>query len=229
LVSESEAQQELNNLIAKTPAENSKQILKDKFGTLVATDKKSITLFNRESTTKGSPIVNSFNLNFSSIFQAVLKVNLLADQGRILGFIPNEFILTEINVNGARFIPSDPRSSVNVIDRAGQNSLNPVLLPQGENEIAISFNAPIGAGFTSPNAEITAILIIDGKESPFSLRTVNTTQIQKDLNAFIKDNTPLTIALAVLLVIALIAIAITVTRVGTATSSIAEITSEVKG
>jgi len=228
LVSESEAQQEQNNLIAKTPIENSKEILRQKFGTLQASDKKSLTLFNRESTAKGSPIVNSFNLNFSSIAQAVLKVNLLADQGRILGFIPNEFAISEININGARFTPSDPRSSVNIIDRAGVNSLNPVLLPQGENEIAISFNAPIGAGFVSPNAEITAILIIDGKEAPLSLRSINTTQITKDIQGFIKDNTPLTIALVVLLVIALIAIAITVTRVGSA-KDVTNLVSEVKG
>ena len=227
MVSQSDEQIEANNLIAKTPIENSKQILREKFGTLEASDKKSLTLFNRESTAKGSPIVNSFNLNFSSIAQAVLKVNLLADQGRILGFIPNEFLLSEININGARYIPSDPRSSVNIIDRAGVNSLNPVLIPKGENEIAISFNAPIGAGITSPNAEITAILIIDGDEAPISLTSLNTTQVSKDVQAFIKDNTPLTIALVVLLVISLIAIAIIVTRVGSA-KDITNLVSEVK-
>ena len=192
---------------------DSKKILQSKFGDQVTTSKDAINIFNRESTEKGSPMTKSFNLNYNTITQAVLKVNLLADEGKILGFIPNEYKIQDINVNGKVFQPSDPRSSVNIIEQINQGGLGKVLNKDGENTISINWNAPIGAGVTSPNAEISAILIIHGDKGLFDPTSlVNPTQTLKDVQGFIKDNVPLTIGLAVLLVIVLIAIAFIVSK-----------------
>jgi hypothetical protein len=192
---------------------DSKSLVSEKFGDQITTSKDAITIFNRESTEKGSPITKSFKLNYDNITQAVLKVNLLADEGKILGFIPNEFKIQDINVNGKVFTPSDPRSSVNVIEKINDGSLNKVLNKDGENTISINFNAPIGAGITSPNAEISCILIVHGKRGLFDpTDLVTPTQTIKDVQAFIKDNVPLTIGLAVLLVVVLVAIAFIVSK-----------------
>jgi hypothetical protein len=224
---------ELKNFAQILPKQDSKKIVLEKFGDLIASDQRSVTVFNRQSTDKGSPIVKSFNLNFDSIAQAVLKVNLLADQGRILSFIPNEFKLTEITLNGFRFIPSDARSSVNVVDKSNDSVLNKILIPKGENQIAVSFDAPIGAGFTSPNAEITAILVVNGNESGLPL-VPNTTQITKDITGFIQGNTPLAIALIILFIIGLALVAFIVTKappkeIRGLVSDTREIKSEVSG
>ena len=217
---------------------DSKELLRSKFGDQEFTNKESLVIFNRQSTEKGAPITKTFSLNFDHITQAVLKVSLLADQGRILGFIPNEFKLTEFIVNGKRFIPSDPRQSINVIDKVNDTSLNKVLRPNGENTISINFDAPIGAGVTSPHAEIVAILILNGKKNPFALPTnlTNITQSTKDVQAFVKDNLPLTIFLIIAFVASLIALAFITTK-GTKgavatkgiTGDIKTITQEVKG
>jgi len=199
------------NLTSLLPKEDSKRIVLAKFGDLIASDKRSITVFNRQTTAKGSPISKSFDLNFHSIAQAVLKINLIADEGRILQFIPNEYTLQEINVNGFRFTPSDTRSSVNLIDKSNDSVLNKILIPKGENQISISFNAPIGAGFTSPNAEITAILVINGNESTIPL-IPSTTQITKDIQGFISGNTPLALALIILFIIAIALVAFIVSK-----------------
>lgn len=192
---------------------DSKSIVQAKFGNQEFTNQDSITIFNRESTSKGSPITKTFTLNYDNINQAVLKVNLLADSGKILGFIPNEFKLVDIRVNDKLFYPSDPRQSTNVIEKINLQTLNKTLIPNGENSITINFNAPIGAGVTSPNAEISAFLIVNGKRgliSPNDL--INSTEITKFLQSIVKDNLPLTIVLIVLAVIALIAIAVIFTR-----------------
>ena len=192
---------------------DSKALVASKFGDQVTTSKDAVTIFNRESTKEGSPITKSFKLNYDIITQAVLKVNLLADEGKILGFIPNEFKIQDINVNGKVFQPSDPRSSVNILERLNDGSLQKILNKDGENTISINFNAPIGAGISSPHAEISAILIIHGKRGLFDPTDLITpTQTIKDVQALIKDNVPLTIGLAILLVVVLVAIAFIVSK-----------------
>jgi hypothetical protein len=197
--------------IAKLP--DSRKVVNDTFSDSISTSKDAITIMNRESTEKGSPITKTFKLNYENITQAVLKVNLLADEGKILGFIPNEFKIQDININGKVFQPSDPRSSVNVIERLGDGSLNKILNKNGENNVSVNFNAPVGAGISSPHAEISAILIVHGKKGVFDPTSfISPTQNVKDAQAFIKDNVPLTIGLAVLLVVVLVAIAFIVSK-----------------
>ena len=212
-----------------TALPDSKDILRSKFGDQEFTIKDSITILNRESTVKGSPVTSSFNLNFDHITQAVLKVNLLADEGRILSFIPNEFKLTEIIVNGKIFTPSDARQSVNIIDKVNDTSLNKILNPNGENQISVNFNAPIGAGVTSPHAEITAILILNGKRSQFALPSdINVVQIQKDVQGFIKDNFILTLVLIIGFIIILALIAFVSVNIFKTTGNVKGITGDIK-
>jgi len=176
-----------------------------------ASDRKTITLLNRESTSHGSPINKSFNLNFEEIAQAVLKVNLLADKGRILEVIPNEFKLNKITVNGKVFYPSDARNSINIIEKSNDTRFSR-LLSLGENELSIDFSAPIGAGVTSPNAEISAVLIINGKER-FLPSVPNTTQFIKDIGTKLTDVKNQSFPILLLITFALIAFAIILLKV----------------
>jgi len=185
--------------------ENASKSIQETFEQI--TDRSAEIIFDRESTKHGSPINKSFNLDYDSISQAVLKVQLLADQGRILGIIPNEYKLYKITINGHVFFPSDSRNSVNVVERSNQNRLNKVLIPNGENTISIDFQAPIGAGVTSPDAEISAQLIINGHKT-LSTKVngilPNFTEVQKKIGQFIKDNTISFFALLIIVVIGIL-------------------------
>jgi len=175
-------------------------------------DKDILTIINRETTKHGSPITSSFNLNYEEINQAVLKVNLLADKGRILDFIPNEFKLNSITVNGKRFTPSDIRNSVNIIDKSNASRLNRILNAKGENQISVDFSAPIGAGVVSPDAEVTAILIINGKKSVLPALP-NTNQIIKNIKSFVSDTSKASLPFLILIAVIFISIALVVLKV----------------
>lgn len=179
------------------------------------TSYKTIQVIDRESTSHGTTITKTFNLNYRSIAQAVLKTQLLADKGLLLGFIPNEFKLESIVLNGHRFTPSDRQLSTNIVEKINNNALQSVLNLKGENTLSINFDAPIGAGVTSPNAEVSADLTIYGDEDPLAPLDIlpNYTQVTKDVTQFIKDNTPVTIAILVLIVIAFIAVAIIISKI----------------
>ncbi len=180
-------------------------------GFIKSIDKQTIVILDRESTKGGSPKSKTFNLNYDEILQAVLKVNLLADQGKILGFIPNEFKLNSITVNGHVFHPSDYRNSVNIIDRA--NSTQRILNPKGENTISIDFNAPIGAGVTSPDAEISAFLILNGDKSTLP-SLPNATQLMKDVSNFLGKVKDASFWFLLLIVIAIVAISAVILKSG---------------
>ena len=151
-----------------------------------AVDKETITIFNRESTKNGSPLNHSFNLNYNTLSQAVLKVNLLADKGRILDFIPNEYKINLITINGKKFVPSDIRNSINIIEKGNVSISDHTLNYDGENEISIDFSAPIGAGVISPNAEISAFLTVIGDKNSIP-NLPNSTQIIKDIQKTFKS------------------------------------------
>jgi hypothetical protein len=124
------------------------------FGFIPATDRQDITILNRRSSDKGSPIVVSFDIPFKRVTQATLKTQLLAPESFGLGALKNEWRLSYFVLNGHRFEVSDAKNSVNLVDRVNDTLLNKVL-KQSENQLQIHFNAPIGAGFTSPHAEIS--------------------------------------------------------------------------
>lgn len=184
--------------------------LTGKEGFVSSTDKETIVILDRESTKGGSPKTKTFNLNYDEILQSVLKVNLLADQGRILGFIPNEFKINSITVNGHIFHPSDYRNSINVIDKA--NATQRILNLKGENTISVDFGAPIGAGVVSPDAEISAFLIINGNKS-FLPTLPSGIQLTKDLDKFFGKVKDASFWFLFLIVIAIVAISAVIIKV----------------
>lgn len=176
--------------------------LKDEFG--VITDKADFTLFDRESTKNGSPVIVSFDLPFKSVTQATLKTNIIAGES----FLGNEYRLTSLTINGRRFEVSDNRSSVNLVDKLNDTFLNKVLKPF-DNVLSVNFTAPIGAGVVLPNAEISAILTVIGERDPFSIANLpNTTQLTKRAEKVIDKITAIGIvALIAIIIIGLVLLA----------------------
>jgi hypothetical protein len=170
-------------------------------------DKADFTLLDRVSTAEGSPVVVSFDLPFRTINQATLKTNLISAEGFGIGDFKNEFKLTSFTINGKRFEVSDPRASVNLIDKLNDGALNKVLKPFN-NVLGVNFSAPIGAGFVLPNAEISAILTVFGERDPFSLANLpNTTQLTKNVSKLVGKATGIgIIALIAIIIIGIVLI-----------------------
>lgn len=176
----------------------------------------TITVFDRESTKNGSPIVKTFTLAYDTITSARLKVQMLADP-QFLGVYG--WKLKQITVNGIVFYPSDPDNSSNLIqDLNNTNSFfHKVLVPNQENTISISFDAPIGAGVISQSAEINAQLIVTGSKNiagTLGLPIIPTgSDIFSTISKFISNNIPLAIAVLVLIAVIIVAIAYVIGKV----------------
>jgi len=171
-----------------------------------ATDKADFTLIDRNSTKDGSPIVVSFDLPFKSVAQATLKTFLNAGEP----FLGNEFKLTSFTLNGRRFEFSDPRNSVNLVDKMNDTRLNKILKPF-DNVLSVNFTAPIGAGFVLPDGEISAILSVFGDRDPFSTANLpNVTQLGKKAGKILEDIK----GLGILAMVTIIVVAILIIVVG---------------
>jgi type IV secretory pathway VirB2 component (pilin) len=160
-----------------------------------ATDKADFTLIDRAGTDQGSPIVVSFDLPFKSVNQATLKTFLISAEGFGIGDFKNEFRLSSFTLNGKRFEVSDPKNSINIVDKLNDTNLNKTL-------------NPIGAGFVLPNAEISAILTVIGERDPFSTANLpNVTQLTKKVEKITGKIASIgTIALIAIIIIGIVLI-----------------------
>jgi hypothetical protein len=172
-----------------------------------ATDKADFTLIDRVSTKDGSPITVSFDLPFKSINQATLKTFLISAEGFGIGDLKNEFKLSSFQLNGKRFEVSDPKNSINLVDKLNDTNLNKTLKPFN-NVLAVNFTAPIGAGFVLPDAQISAILTIIGERDPFSTANLpNVTQLTKKVEGVVGKIAGIgTLALIAIIIIGIVLI-----------------------
>lgn len=170
----------------------------------------NLTIFDRQSTKDGSPIAKTFTLGYDSITNAVLKIQLLADTPflNIYGWK-----LTKVDVNGNIFYPNSAQdTSILIQDVNNVNtSLRKVLNPNGNNTISINFDAPIGAGVISQSAQINAQLLVTGSKSISGSLGLNnlpsSSDIISNISNFFKDNTPVAIAILILIAVIIVALA----------------------
>ena len=201
------------------------------------TQTQSITIINRESTEGRESMINKVNLqSYTTVKHAELRVSLHAPDGvPFLGDLglPADWRITKITVNGKRFDPSGPQESTNKIhDSQGGTFFRDVLKAGADNTISVFWIGPLGAGVTSPHAQISAKLIIQGDEIIPGLGQIGTTfdptNVFDDLGQAGKNAALPTILLFLGIGIILVLVLFVLLRAGPVVDGTKEITSDVK-
>jgi hypothetical protein len=200
------------------------------------TQTQTITIINRESTEGRESMINKVNLqSYTTIKHAELRVSLHAPDGvPFLGDLglPADWRITKITVNGKRFDPSGPQESTNKIhDSQAGSYFSGVLQAGADNTISIFWIGPLGAGVTSPHAQISAKLIIQGDEIIPGLGQIGTTfdptNIFDDVGQAGKNATLPTVLLFLGVIVVLVLIAFVLMRAGPIVSDAKAVTKEV--
>jgi hypothetical protein len=195
----------------------------------------TITIINRESTEGRESMINKVNLqSYTTVKFAELHVSLHAPDGvPFLGDLglPADWRITKITVNGIRFDPSGPQESVNKIhDSQGTSFFRNVLKAGEDNTISIFWHGPFGACVTSPHAQISAKLVIQGDEIIPGLgqlgTTLDPTNILDDLGQAGKNATLPTVLLFLGIIVVLVLLAFVLLRAGPVISDAKETTKE---
>ena len=187
--------------------------------------RKTIEIFDQKIG-RDSPDRFKFTLkDFSKIHYGELRIQLAADTPSIIPL--TSWRMTKLRLNGRTFFPSDPVNSVNIVHQS-KDTCNIVgcvdpHLNLGENELLVFHESPLGTAIFLPdiNARGEINLVGEPQENPVILAAggakdieLGFEKINQDFNTLVTRNTPLAIAVLVLVTVIVLGIAFILFRSG---------------